>query len=101
MHSLKVIVDNDFRDEYVLDFPNDYMSYGGISRGVVLEYIKDIYIDWIHVTPLREADGIWSIRAEVACQNLSESPLYADVRLKFLDTEACCQGKLLPPAPGA
>ena len=97
MHSLKVIVDNDFRDEYVLDFPNDYMSYGGISRGVVLEYIKNIYIDWIHVTPLREADGIWSIRAEVACQNLSESPLYADVRLKFLDTEACCQGKLLPP----
>ena len=23
IHSLKVIVDNDFRDEYVLDFPND------------------------------------------------------------------------------
>lgn len=96
-HSLKIIADNDFRDEYVLDFPNDYMSYGGISRGVALEQIPDIYIEWIHITPLRQTDGIWTIRAEIACQNLSDTPQYVDVRLNILDTEAVFREKQLAP----
>ncbi len=73
-HDLKVMADNSFDDAYALDIPNDYMSYGGISRGVVLEQIPDAYLSHVHVTPLREEDGAWTVRAEALCVSLSGNP---------------------------
>ena len=80
-HTLRVMVDNAFRDEYTLDMPNDYMSYGGISRGVMLEQVPEAYIDYIHVTPLREEEGVWTVRAEVCCHNLSPKNVKANVKI--------------------
>ncbi len=73
-HDLKVMADNSFDDAYALDIPNDYMSYGGISRGVMLEQIPDAYLSHVHVTPLREEDGAWTVRAEALCVSLSGNP---------------------------
>ena len=38
-HKLEVYADNRFSEESALHVPNDYMSYGGITRGVVLESV--------------------------------------------------------------
>lgn len=71
-HILKIEVDNSFQKQYALNRPNDYMSYGGISRGVVLEHIPDCSISGIHFTPLEKANGIWRARVEIHCTNLSK-----------------------------
>lgn len=63
-HKLKVVADNSFGQQYALDVPNDYMSYGGISRGVLVEDIPSVYIDYIHVTPAKKA-GKWTASVEV------------------------------------
>lgn len=39
-HELKIIVDNRFSENSALHIPNDYMTYGGINRGIVLEHLK-------------------------------------------------------------
>ena len=72
-HTLEVIVDNSFGEESALHIPNDYQSYGGISRPVVLEQLRNAYIKWIHFTPLAEDDSYqnWKGRAEICLCNLS------------------------------
>lgn len=95
-HTLKVLTDNAFREEYSLDFPNDYMSYGGISRGVMLERLEEAYVKWVHITPLREENGVWTVRAEAACENLSDKPLNVTLSLKLKEeTSACREAELL------
>lgn len=77
-HRLDVTVDNAFRDNYALNFPNDYMSYGGISRPVEVGFIPDTSIERIHVTPVAPAHedgidsgaGIWRARVEIWCRTL-------------------------------
>ena len=86
MHRLKVLTDNAFREEYALDIPNDYMSYGGISRGVLLESIGDIYLKHAHLTPLYEKDGAWYADVEIVCENLSETEQTASVRFSIAGT---------------
>ena len=41
-HTLMVKADNRFSKKSALHIPNDYMSYGGVSRPVVLENISDV-----------------------------------------------------------
>ncbi len=96
-HILTVRADNAFRDEYALDMPNDYMSYGGISRGVVMEKIGDAYIRWVHVTPLRDEDGQWFADVVISCENLRNEPLAASFNLKLADTVTTSEDQLLQP----
>lgn len=56
-HLLEVYADNTFGEASALHIPNDYMSYGGISRGVLLEELTDTYIEYIHAVPVMEKDG--------------------------------------------
>lgn len=81
VHKLRVEVDNSYGEKYALDVPNDYYSYGGISRGVSLESVPDVYIQWIHVTPLEKVDNKWKVKVEVACTNMSETPQKCDVEI--------------------
>lgn len=57
-HQLRVIVDNSFGEESALHVPNDYMTYGGITRPVALEKLSDTYISRLHFTPVSR-DGRW------------------------------------------
>lgn len=82
-HKLEVYADNSFSEASALHIPNDYMSYGGISRGVVLEELKDAYIEYIHGVPVKEADG-WKVKVDVKVNSTaSEDKTYAlDIRLE-------------------
>lgn len=72
IHHLKLEVDNSFKPEYALNRDNDYMSYGGISRGVILEQIPDTYISGLHITPIEQVSGGWKARVEIFCKNIGE-----------------------------
>ncbi len=68
-HELVVIVDNSFSEESTLHIPNDYYTYGGIIRPVVLEYIPDIFVERIGFTPKQEND-IWKAEIKVYVSNV-------------------------------
>lgn len=69
-HLLEVYADNTFGEASALHIPNDYMSYGGISRGVLLEELTDTYIEYIHAVPFMEKDG-WKVLVSVKVKNWS------------------------------
>ena len=85
IHSLRVEVDNQFKEEYSLDFPNDYYSYGGISRGVVLEQLNEVFVQWVHVTPIKKEHNDWEVKVEVCCRNLTNQ--VKDYELQIVLTE--------------
>lgn len=63
-HILEIKADNRFSEKSALHIPNDYMTYGGINRPVLLEMIEDVYINHVHVTPYRK-ENKWNARVEV------------------------------------
>ena len=69
-HLLEVYADNTFGEASALHIPNDYMSYGGISRGVLLEELTDTYIEYIQAVPFMEKDG-WKALVSVKVKNWS------------------------------
>ncbi len=71
-HSLKVIVDNSFKEDYSLNKSNDYMSYGGINRGVVLQNISKVYITNTYVTPIEKVGDLWKAKIEILVNNISD-----------------------------
>lgn len=78
-HEIKVEVDNTFGEHSALHIPNDYYTYGGITRPVSLELVQDVYIKNVHFTPCM-SDGKWSAKIEVSVCNLSDEPVNAEVR---------------------
>ena len=89
VHELKVKVDNSFKPEYALNRPNDYMSYGGISRAVVLEEISQVYVKNIHVTPLEPADGGWKARIQVFTENLTAADVTVALQIGLAGWNEC------------
>ena len=81
-HLLEVYADNSFSEKSALHVPNDYMSYGGITRGVVLERLGDAFIESIHAIPGREETG-WSTKVSVKIKGLSEKDKAYGLRLEL------------------
>lgn len=79
-HVLQVRADNSFGSDSALHIPNDYMSYGGISRPVVLEQLGNIYIDHVHITPSLR-DGICCARVSAVVCSLSDKAEHFDLHL--------------------
>lgn len=69
-HEIKVLVDNSFGEQSALHIPNDYYTYGGITRPVSMESISDVYIKNICFTPYME-NGIWNAAIEAVICNTS------------------------------
>ena len=69
VHTLMVRADNRFSEKSALHIPNDYMTYGGIIRPIVLEEVRAAYIQYVHVTPYR-ANGKWNARVTVKLKNV-------------------------------
>ena len=67
-HEITVWVDNSFGEHSALHIPNDYYTYGGITRGVCMQEISKVYVERVHFTP-ECRNGIWSGRTEVVVQN--------------------------------
>jgi beta-glucuronidase len=78
-HELKVYVDNSFSEASALHIPNDYYTYGGLIRPVVLEEISEAFIERIQFTPLIK-DGIWNSDISIKVRNISDHDI--DVELK-------------------
>ena len=81
-HELRVCVDNTFSEQSALHRPNDYYTYGGITRPVSMERLSDVYVQWVHVTPYC-ADGQWHARLSVRIANLSEAVHTAQLALSL------------------
>ena len=81
-HTLTVRADNRFSEDSALHVPNDYMSYGGLSRPVVLENIEDIYISYVHVTPYQE-EKKWKAKVEVCLENIKDKELCVCVKAEL------------------
>ncbi|PQP88704.1 hypothetical protein [Paenibacillus sp. AR247] len=50
-HTLIVAADNRFSEASALHIPNDYYTYGGIIRPVILEELYSPYVRQLYFTP--------------------------------------------------
>lgn len=86
VHKLEVEVDNDFTKESALHIPNDYMTYGGISRGVQAQELGSSYIKYIHFTPYKKND-VWFANVKVVTKNISNTDLEAEISVVLDEKE--------------
>lgn len=70
-HEIRVEVDNGFGEHSALHKPNDYYTYGGITRPVALEEIGDVYIERLHFTPSQQNGG-WHGKIEAFVKNIGD-----------------------------
>ena len=91
-HTLRVTADNSCHAHSSLHVVNDYYNYGGITRPVVVETLKDCWVKRIHVTPARE-QGIWTATVQVWMENLTEKR-QENVLCIRLEDETVCQEDL-------
>ena len=82
LHTLTIHADNRFSPDSALHIPNDYMSYGGISRPVVLEQLSDAYIKSLKITPVYNGSS-WQVKITVTVENITDSSLKADLNLEI------------------
>ncbi|MCD8390836.1 MAG: beta-glucuronidase [Firmicutes bacterium] len=85
-HEIKVEVDNTFGEHSALHIPNDYYTYGGITRPVAMENIADVYIKSVHFTPYMKS-GKWNAKIEVNIANLSDNSINVSVKSTLADVE--------------
>lgn len=85
-HVISVTADNSFGPESALHVDNDYYSYGGITRPVLLEQIGDVYIKWAHVTSVRE-EGEWWADIQVCLENMTDRVQKVSLGLEIKDTD--------------
>lgn len=81
-HLLEIKADNRFSEESALHIPNDYMSYGGVSRPVVLEQLGEIFIEYVHVTPYTK-DGKWRAKIQTRIAGLNASQKNRTVQVEL------------------
>ena len=83
VHTLRVAVDNTFGQASSLHIPNDYYTYGGITRPVALEEVADVYCEYLHVTPFKTKD-VWHAEIKVLLRNLAPCPKEVTVSCRLL-----------------
>ena len=81
-HEIKVEVDNSYSEASALHVENDYYTYGGIIRPVLIEELSDAVINYIHFTPKKTNDG-WSASIEAEIKSLSDSDATYDLRFNI------------------
>ena len=83
-HTIRVEVDNSFSEDSALHVPNDYYTYGGFNRTVVLEEINDIYIRNIHFEP-HKRNGVWTAKITLEVENFLENAGEVEAELSIAD----------------
>lgn len=96
-HELRVDVDNSFGEHSALHIPNDYYTYGGITRPVVMEGVSDVYIKNVRFTPYMKC-GKWNSKTEVLICNLSDKVKRVDVKSSI--AEFCMENTVEVAAAG-
>ncbi len=85
VHTLSIVADNRFSEESALHVPNDYMSYGGVSRPVVFEQVEQCFLEAVHVAPFW-ANGAWRAKVTVWIHNIGEQESIS-VRVRIAGNE--------------
>ncbi|MCI9085619.1 MAG: beta-glucuronidase [Clostridia bacterium] len=85
-HEIKVKVDNTFGEHSALHIPNDYYTYGGITRPVSIENIAQVYIKNIRFTPYMK-NGKWNAKIEVNIENLTDTAIKVGVKSTLAGVE--------------
>lgn len=86
MHRLEVYADNQFSEKSALHVPNDYMSYGGVTRGVILESLKGAYVEYLHAVPVKTEDG-WKALITVKVNSISQDDDDYKLNIKLEDMD--------------
>ncbi len=69
-HTIKVEVDNTFGEHSSLHTPNDYYTYGGITRPVSLSSIPKVYIKTMKFTPIFDkTSNVWKAEIDILLKN--------------------------------
>lgn len=77
-HCIEVLVDNTFSQASTLHKPNDYYTYGGITKPVVMEKLPSVYIgDMKFISELIEEQ--WIAVVQVKLMNRAKSPQKIEV----------------------
>lgn len=79
-HEIKIVVDNSYSEDSALHVENDYYTYGGIIRPLIIEELNNVFIERIRFTPLMKEGG-WSAKVEVDVTNKSETEESIEIRL--------------------
>lgn len=89
-HEIKIEVDNAYGEDSALHVENDYYTFGGIVRPLIIEELDDVIINYIHFTPSK-LDGKWYAKTEVCleskCESLCEYSLVLELDGKEFHTE--------------
>ncbi len=80
-HVLEIKADNRFSEKSALHVPNDYMSYGGVSRPVILQELQNVYISQVHIIPVKA--GNWQAQVEICVENVSEEVQNVDLQTEI------------------
>ncbi|WP_105614455.1 glycoside hydrolase family 2 protein [Vallitalea okinawensis] len=83
-HEIKVIVDNRFSEESTLHVPNDYYTYGGITRGISLEYVDEVYIRQLQFIPSFK-DNRWHGEVSAIIHNYCNDTKKVHVSIEIAD----------------
>ncbi len=75
-------MDNTFGGHSSLHIPNDYYTYGGITRPASLAHISHVYIKGIRFTPYRE-NHVWKGKIELSVCNVSSETASFDLRAEL------------------
>jgi len=83
-HEIKVEVDNSFGEHSALHMHNDYYTYGGITRPVVIEYLPNAYIERIEFIPTHNGT-VWTAAIKAYVKQISNFNGTPTVRGKIND----------------
>lgn len=85
-HSVEVVADNHFSEKSTLHIPNDYFTYGGITRPVFFETVSDVYIERSEFEPFYK-NGQWSANIRIFIKNISDREQNCDIKISCAGSE--------------
>ncbi len=85
-HDLVVEVDNTFGEHSALHIPNDYYTYGGITRPVEVQQVPDQYIEHLFAVP-RLYRGKWQLDVRVRVKNIGEEAAFGMLKVHVASEE--------------
>jgi len=85
-YELKTQVDNTFSENSALHIPNDYYTYGGITRPCAYEFVPDVYIKNVHTTPFKNGDK-WLLKTEAELHNVSAEEILCSLKIEAAGKE--------------
>lgn len=95
-HELRVEADNSFGEHSALHVPNDYYTYGGITRPVVLEEIGDVYLERIRFTPMWK-EGRWQGKIQILAKNIGKNAESVELAISLAGQEMMLSAETLSP----